>query len=220
MDRDLLRSASVGDRPIKDERDAFRTTRAQAAIVRTLAAETQRKGQGDSETQALRVQVVEESARLVWAAADLSKARSTAPPPAHEETRPEGRSPGDRPWPRILVVEDDDSTRDAIVRGLAPEYEVVAAANGVEGLKAASELRFDAIVSDMWMPEMDGITMVDEIMRTQAPAVIPVIFLTAETAPERIADGFAAGATTYLVKPIDLGLLDQELRLALAGSSK
>jgi DNA-binding response OmpR family regulator len=57
---------------------------------------------------------------------------------------------------------------------------------------------------------------VEEIRQRQAPATVPVVFLTAESAPERVAAGFSAGATSYLVKPVDLDLLDQELRLALA----
>jgi DNA-binding response OmpR family regulator len=119
--------------------------------------------------------------------------------------------------PRVLVVEDDDETRHAIARGLAPEYEVVVAADGREGLKAACEQSFDVIVADIGMPEMDGITMVDRIRRMRAPSAVPVVFLTAETAPERIAEGFSAGGTSYLTKPVDLELLDHELRWVLAG---
>jgi DNA-binding response OmpR family regulator len=121
-------------------------------------------------------------------------------------------------WPRVLVVEDDDDARAAIAQGLAPEYEVVLAADGIEGLNAASEAKFDAIVADVAMPQMDGITMVAEIRRRSAPAMVPVVFLTAETMPERVVDGFSAGATSYLVKPIDLAVLDRELRYTLRGT--
>ena len=86
----------------------------------------------------------------------------------------------------------------------------------MEGLKAASETPFDAIITDIGMPELDGIAMVDRIRQMQAPAVVPVFFLTAETAPERVVAGLAVEGTSYLVKPVDLDLLDQELRLALA----
>jgi CheY-like chemotaxis protein len=177
----------------------------------------QREGQADDSAGDLRAQAVQESARLVSAVESLSKTRSSSPSPRDEShQRPSLPVPGR--WPRILVVEDDDETRHAIARGLAPEYEVVAAANGLEGLKAASEQSFDAIVADIGMPEMDGIAMVDHIRRMRAPSAVPVVFLTAETAPERIAEGFSAGGTSYLTKPIDLDLLDQELRWILAGS--
>ncbi len=92
----------------------------------------------------------------------------------------------------------------------------LAASNGVDGLKAATDLPFDAIVADISLPEMDGVTMVARIRQMRAPAVVPAVFLSGATAPQRVAAGFAAGGTSYLVKPVDLGLLDQELRWALA----
>lgn len=115
-------------------------------------------------------------------------------------------------------MEDDDATRVAIARGVAPEYEVIAAGNGKAGLKAASEIAFDAIVTDIGLPEMDGITMVDRIRRMRAPAVVPVVFLTAAGAPERAVAGSYVEGASYLVKPVDLDLLDHELRTALASS--
>jgi CheY-like chemotaxis protein len=184
--------------------------------VRTLAAETQREGQAHDRAEELRVQTVQESARLVSVVETLSKTLSASPSATHDESHPRAPSPLVGRWPRVLVVEDDDETRHAIARGLSPEYEVVTAANGLEGLKAASERPFDAIVTDIGMPEMDGITMVDRIRRIRAPGTVPVIFLTAETEPERIAEGFAAGGTSYLAKPVDLELLDQELRRVFA----
>jgi CheY-like chemotaxis protein len=204
---------------VKDENPALRAARAHAAVVRTLANEMQREGRGSEETEDLRAQAIEEAARLVSAVEGLSRTRSEPPAAAPRA------SPNDRPMagavaPRILVVEDDDETRAAIARGLAPEYDVVVASNGLEGLKAASELFFDAIVSDIGMPEMDGITMVDRIRKMRAPAVVPVVFLTGEVAPERVAAGFSAGGTSYLVKPVDLDLLDQEIRWILGRSDE
>ena len=199
---------------MKDEQSALRAARAQAAIVRTLATEMQREGQGREEAEGLHAQAAEESARLVSAIDGLARKRAATPPP-RGEPRPDLLSGGQR-RPRVLVVEDDDATRVAIARGLAPKYEVVTAGNGMEGLNAALATPFDAIVTDIGMPELDGIAMVDRIRRMQAPAVVPVLFLTAETAPERVVAGLAVEGTSYLVKPVDLDLLDQELQLALA----
>ncbi len=201
----------------------LRRARAQAAVVRTLAMELERQHGAGEATEGLQAQAVEESARLVAALDGLSRARSTPPPPPpvpvpvprRQEPPGSGRS-AERPWARVLVVEDDDEARAAIARGLAPEYEVVTACDGVEGLKAATETSFDAIVTDMHMPGIDGVTMVDRIRRLRAPSTVPVIFLSAETAPDRIAAGFSAGATSYMIKPVDLALLDGELRRALA----
>lgn len=201
-----------------DQDRALRSVREQTAIVRTLAAEMQREGQAHDSTEDLRAQAVQESARLVSAVESLAKTRSSSPHAPQDASHPGAPVPVSGRWPRVLVVEDDDETRHAIVRGLAPEYEVIAAADGLEGLKAASEQSFDAVVADIGMPEMDGITMVDRIRRMRAPSAVPVVFLSAETAPERIAEGFSAGGTSYLAKPVDLELLDQELRWVLAGS--
>jgi CheY-like chemotaxis protein len=200
---------------VKDEQSALRAARAQAAIVRTLATEMQREGQGGEEAASLRAQAVEESARLVSTLEGLAKVRTATPIPGGEPWPEE--SAGARRWPRVLVVEDDDATRAAIARGLAPEYDVTAAGNGMEGLEVASETTFDAIITDIQMPEMDGVTMVERIRRMRAPAVVPVVFLTAETAPERVLAELSVEATSYLVKPVDLDLLDHELRSALAG---
>jgi CheY-like chemotaxis protein len=215
LERDLLRRTrkEIG---VKNENPALRDARAQAAVLRTLATEMERQGPESAAAESLREQAIEESARLVSAYAKLAESRSEPGGAAGAVGAPEGPGTMGRRWPRVLVVEDDDDTRTAIARGLAPEYEVVVAVNGVEGLRAASESSFDAIVADLAMPEMDGITMVEEIRRRRAPAAIPVIFLTAESAPERVVAGFSAGGTSYLVKPVDLELLDQELRMALA----
>jgi CheY-like chemotaxis protein len=199
---------------VKDEKSDLRAARAQAAIVRTLTGEMQRERRGDGESD-LRAQAIEESARLVSVLEGLSKARSDAlpsprggPAPEHDGARQGGRQ-------RVLVVEDDDASRTAIAQGLAPNYDVVTAVDGLEGLKVASEGMLVAIISDIQMPRMDGIEMVERIRNLRAPAAIPVIFLTAETSPDRVVAGFSAGGTSYLVKPIDLDLLDQELRLVL-----
>ena len=200
---------------MNDENSALRNARAQAAILRTLVGEMEREDGSLEESGGLRAQAVEESARLVSALEGLSRARSSSPPERGGSPK-ERLSTGVRTWPRVLVVDDDDETRAAIAKGLGPEYEVVTAADGVEGLKAASEAPFDAIVSDIHMPEMDGITMVARIRQMRLPAVVPVVFLTGVTVPEQVAAGFSAGGTSYLVKPVDLELLDQELRLALS----
>jgi CheY-like chemotaxis protein len=173
----------------------------------------QREGCGD-DAEGLNAQAVEESVRLVSAIEGLARMRVANPVP-RDDPRPEASSTGARRWPRVLVVEDEEATRVAIVRGLAPEYEVIAASNGREGLKAASETSLDAIITDIGMPEMDGITMVDRIRRMREATVVPVIFMTAETAPERVVAGLSLEGTSYLVKPVDLDLLDQELRSAL-----
>jgi hypothetical protein len=119
---------------VKEEKPMLRA-RAQAAIVRTLAAEMLRENRRGNQAEGLRNQATEEFARLVSVMEELSRMRAAAPPAASGEPGQEESAAGTRRCPRVLVVEEDEAARFAIIRGLAPEYEVVAAGNGIEGLK-------------------------------------------------------------------------------------
>ena len=196
---------------MKDEQSDYRAARIQAAVVRTVAGEMEREGLGPNENDELRAQALEESARLVG----LSVARTASPIRSTDPGRTPAALAGDGSRGRVLVVEDDDATRTAIARGLAPAYEIVTARDGAEGIELASGQTFDAIVTDIGMPEVDGITMIDRIRARASSPMIPVVFLTGETAPEQVIAGLAGGAVAYLVKPVDLELLDQELQWAL-----
>jgi CheY-like chemotaxis protein len=178
--------------------------------VRTLT-EAGREGSVGVGNVVLQDQRVEESARLLAALESLSRARA-------QRDHPEGLGPGPASpssgRPRVLVVEDDDETRKAIALGLAASYDVTTAGDGAEGLRAALGRPFDAIVTDVRMPTMDGITMAEKVVAGYG-AFVPVVFLTAETDPVRVAAGFSAGGASFLIKPLDLELLDAELRWLL-----
>ena len=119
---------------------------------------------------------------------------------------------------RVLVVEDDNAMCDAICRSLRADYDVVIARDGVKGLEAAEADAFDAIVTDVWMPKLDGITMVNKLRARLAPSTVPVLFISGEEAMATMAAAYAAGATAYLPKPLDLAWLRQEIRWMLAYS--
>jgi two-component system chemotaxis response regulator CheY len=80
-------------------------------------------------------------------------------------------------------------------------YAVTEAGDGVEGLAKAASTRFDMIVTDLNMPNMDGLTMIRRLREQPAQAGIPIIFLTTESDAEMKAMAKAAGATGWLVKP-------------------
>jgi CheY-like chemotaxis protein len=200
--------------PSSDDHDhaALRDAHSRAAVLRTLATELEREARTGTDTGGLQAQVVEESARLVSALEELSRVRSSAPPSLRD---PGAASGAGRRW-RVLLVEDDDETRAAISQGLSDRYEVITARDGVEGLRALADGAVDAIVTDLRMPGMDGLAMVERIRAMEAAARTPVVYLSAETEPERVAATFSTGATSYMVKPVDLELLDAELTWALA----
>jgi DNA-binding response OmpR family regulator len=121
---------------------------------------------------------------------------------------------------RILVVEDEDGIRTALARWLGYEYEVATARDGVEGLAAATQKPApDVILTDVWMPRLDGVSMVTRIKAIHALRWVPVIFLTDHTAPRSVIAGIAAGARAYLPKPVDLDVLDRKVRSALRASA-
>lgn len=102
----------------------------------------------------------------------------------------------------ILTVDDSASLRMAIRIALTGAgYAVTEAGDGVEGLAKAAETRFDMIVTDLNMPNMDGLTMIRELRSQPAQAGIPIIFLTTESDADMKAQAKAAGATGWLVKP-------------------
>ena len=102
----------------------------------------------------------------------------------------------------ILAVDDSASLRMAIRIALTGAgYIVTEASDGVDGLTKANATRFDMIVTDLNMPNMDGLTMIKEIRKNPSQAGVPIIFLTTESDPEMKNQAKAAGATGWLVKP-------------------
>ncbi len=104
---------------------------------------------------------------------------------------------------RVLFVEDEADLTLIVadtLRGLG--YDVVIAADGVEGLDKYRSEGADIIVADVMMPRMDGFTMAKGI-RKMSPAV-PLLFLTAKSTIEDVEEGFEIGANDYLKKPFEL----------------
>jgi DNA-binding response OmpR family regulator len=111
---------------------------------------------------------------------------------------------------RILIVEDDSLVGDGLMRGLrhlgfAPEW----VRDGEAGRAALAE-DFDAVVLDLSLPRLDGLSLLRTI-RARGNAV-PVLVLTARDATAEKIDGLDAGADDYLVKPAELGELAARLR--------
>ncbi|MEM9157983.1 MAG: ATP-binding protein [Verrucomicrobiota bacterium] len=104
--------------------------------------------------------------------------------------------------PSILLVEDNDDLRAYLTSELSEKYQVSAASNGKEGLDTAIENPPDLILSDVMMPEMDGIEFCRKIRENGEICHIPVILLTARSAEEHYIEGIDNGADEYFTKPI------------------
>jgi two-component system chemotaxis sensor kinase CheA len=102
----------------------------------------------------------------------------------------------------VLIVEDSDFFRQLLVPALAAAgYEVSGAASAAEALRLREAgVCFDAIVSDIEMPDMDGLAFVRRIRADGAWTALPVIALTGRVRPDDIAAGRAAGFTDYVGK--------------------
>ena len=108
---------------------------------------------------------------------------------------------------KLLIVEDNDDIREYISQALEEEFDVATARNGLEGLKKAQELHPDLVISDIMMPEMDGIEMCRTLKEDIVTSHIQVILLTAkDSIPDR-EEGYEAGADSYLTKPFSAKLL-------------
>ena len=114
---------------------------------------------------------------------------------------------------KFLVV-DDFSTMRRIIRNLLKELgfvNVEEAEDGAAGLRKLQDGNFDFVVSDWNMPNMDGLTMLQNIRANEALKKLPVLMVTAEAKKENIVAAAQAGASGYIVKPFTAATLDEKL---------
>ena len=106
---------------------------------------------------------------------------------------------------RLLVVDDNSVNRELVCALLQPfDVEIETACDGVEAVEAAGRTRFDLILMDLQMPNMDGLTATRHIRAAAAPGHrrVPIVALTANVLPEQIARCLEAGMDDHLGKPI------------------
>lgn len=115
----------------------------------------------------------------------------------------------DKDLPLVLIVEDNPEIRNYIVRIFSKEYRLITAKTGVEGLRKTKKEHPQLIISDVMMPEMDGITFCGKLKTDIEISHIPVILLTARTASLFKIEGLEIGADDYITKPFN----PEELRL-------
>jgi CheY-like chemotaxis protein len=120
--------------------------------------------------------------------------------------------PGDGPF-SVLIIDDDPMVQH-LVRGQleAEQFRVMSAADGVEGLTLAREVRPTVIILDIHLPRLDGWTVLAELKSDPVLSQIPVIMMSVE---EQRARGFSFGACEYLVKPVEPDRLVSVVRRAI-----
>jgi len=104
----------------------------------------------------------------------------------------------------VLIVDDSPSMREMIRFTLkSAGYNVIAAADGVEAMEYANKSQANLVVTDINMPNMDGITLIKELRKLESYKFTPILTLTTEGGDDLKQDGKDAGATGWIVKPFD-----------------
>jgi len=108
-----------------------------------------------------------------------------------------------------LVVDDSPTMRQMVAFTLANAgFTVVEAQDGKDAVnKATAGSKMDIVVTDLNMPEMDGITLIRELRKMEAFKFIPILMLTTESAMDKKTEGKEAGATGWIVKPFNPDVL-------------
>ena len=112
---------------------------------------------------------------------------------------------------QILVVEDEPRMAGLLERTLREEgHQVVVASDGQAGFEMARDSQFDAIVLDVMLPGLDGVSVARKLRENRNST--PVLLLTARDAPADVVKGLDAGADDYLTKPFSIDVLLARLR--------
>ena len=118
---------------------------------------------------------------------------------------------------RLLCADDEEDIRTILelALGLDPEFEVEMVDSGADAVARATAGRYDAIILDGMMPDMDGYETCRRLKADPATVGIPIVFLTARTQRAEVDRALALGAVACLTKPFDPMTLARELRAAL-----
>jgi len=122
--------------------------------------------------------------------------------------------------PKVLIVEDDSDMRRFVKEELEKEYEIIEAVNGEEGFKAAINTALDLIISDIMMPQMNGLEFCKKIKTDERTSHISVILLTARSSQEYKMEGLETGADDYIIKPFYTDELRIKIRNVLETRKK
>ncbi|CAO3353850.1 two-component system chemotaxis response regulator CheY [Azospirillum melinis] len=105
---------------------------------------------------------------------------------------------------KVMTVDDSRTMRDMVsftLRGAG--YDVVEAADGQQAMSAIATNKVDLVITDLNMPVMDGLTLIRKLRAIPAHRTLPILMLTTEADESKKAEGRAAGATGWIVKPFN-----------------
>lgn len=112
----------------------------------------------------------------------------------------------------LLIVEDNEDIKVYLKSLLKSKYNIITAKNGKEGLEKLSQEEIDLIISDIMMPEFDGLKLCKEVKSNFETSHIPVLLLTAKTLKKSELTGYESGADDYITKPFDPEILELKIK--------
>lgn len=104
----------------------------------------------------------------------------------------------------ILIVEDNADIRNYLQQTLSPQYEILTASNGTDGLNISRQKLPDLVITDIMMPGIDGIELCRTLKTDIETCHIPIIMLTAKSTEEQRIEGLETGADSYIPKPFNI----------------
>ena len=114
--------------------------------------------------------------------------------------------------PVILLVEDNDDLRAYLKENLEINYQIMEAEDGKQALELLKKQLPDLILSDIMMPEMDGIELCKKVKHDKITCHIPFVFLTAKISEQQKLEGLKTGADDYIVKPFNFEILETKIQ--------
>jgi two-component system chemotaxis response regulator CheY len=122
---------------------------------------------------------------------------------------------------RILVTEDSATMRSLLVATIeaSGDYEVVEAASGFEALRLLPREKVDLIITDINMPDINGLELINYVRKSEAYRNTPLFIISTEGREKDVEKGLTLGANEYLVKPIDPSRLQELIRKYIGTAS-
>jgi two-component system chemotaxis response regulator CheY len=119
---------------------------------------------------------------------------------------------------KILIAEDSPAMRSLLISTIEvlDDYEIVEASNGFEALRLLPRENVDLVITDINMPDINGLELIRYIRNNSNYESIPLFIISTESSDKDLAKGLALGANEYLIKPFDPAQLQRLLRKYLS----
>ena len=137
-----------------------------------------------------------------------------------QDFKPELNISAKKNSPTILIAEDNNDLREFLFSSFINDYNVLKTGDGHTAFELATRYNPDIVISDILMPEMDGIELCTKLKEHIQTSHIPIILLTAKSSLENRIEGFKVGADDYIPKPFSIELLETRIENLIESRKK